>query len=58
MSSTPALELRGLTKNYGGKLTALMGVYLWRTHPMLGSVLGSGIRSDELSESDRARLGG
>ncbi|KFA91057.1 ABC transporter ATP-binding protein [Archangium violaceum] len=28
MSSTPALELRGLTKNYGGKLTALTDVNL------------------------------
>ena len=37
--------------------TLLMGAYLWRTHPLLGSVLGSGIKSDEMSDGDRARFG-
>jgi hypothetical protein len=33
--------------------TALMGTYLWRTHPMLGNVFGSGLQGDELSDHAR-----
>lgn len=36
--------------------TVLMGGYLWRTHPMLGRVFGSGMVGDELDEGDRAEL--
>lgn len=36
--------------------TALMGTYLWRTHPLLGSVFGSGLQGDELSDSDREQI--
>ena len=33
--------------------TALMGTYLWRTHPLLGNVFGSGLQGDELSDGAR-----
>ncbi len=36
--------------------TLLMGGYLWRTHPLLGRVFGSGMVGDELSEGDRAEI--
>ena len=36
--------------------TALMGTYLWRRHPLLGSVFSSGLKSDELSDGDRDRF--
>ena len=38
--------------------TALMATYLWRRHPLLGSVFGSGLVGDELSDRDREQLGG
>ena len=38
--------------------TAVMGSYLWRTHPALGRVFGSGMVGDELSEGDRELLDG
>jgi hypothetical protein len=33
--------------------TALMGTYLWRTHPAIARVFGSGMVGDELSDGDR-----
>ncbi len=36
--------------------TLLMGGYLWRKHPLLGRVFGSGMVGDELSEGDRAEI--
>ena len=38
--------------------TALMGTYLWRTHPLLGRVFGRGMQGDELSDGDRAQYVG
>jgi len=38
--------------------TVLMGTYLWRRHPLLGRDFSTGLKTDELSESDRARLDG
>lgn len=36
--------------------TALMGTYLWRTHPLLGNVFGSGLQGDELTDGARERF--
>lgn len=33
--------------------TALMGGYVWRTHPLLGRVFGSGLVGDEEADAER-----